>query len=175
MFKAYLAIFIHIHCFLKSVGCGRYNSAFFICCGGVLRQQTGLGQACCGTHTYDSRFFICCGGVVRQLTGLGQACCGTHAYDSRFQKCCNGRVQTSCGGYGKWYKLWCNFCQSINHLLQGLKFWLLVFTCTLMTVLIYLICCNERSITSLYITTWVYDSKVQRVLEWEAKLLYCAH
>lgn len=73
------------------------DSAFKICCNGILQNKVGLRPMCCNHISYDSTWNICCHGVIRPKTGLRPMCCGTESYDSNFYKCCNyGIIRTFC-------------------------------------------------------------------------------
>lgn len=45
--------------------CYNFNSAFSMCCNGILQEKRGLRPACCGPYSYDSTFSRCCNGRIR--------------------------------------------------------------------------------------------------------------
>lgn len=76
--------------------CQNYNSAFKLCCNGVLNDRIGLNPACCNFNVYDSTWNICCNGIIQKKTGLNPMCCGTQSYDSTFYQCCYGSIRSYC-------------------------------------------------------------------------------
>ena len=73
--------------------CGNfpYNSQYWLCCRGQLRNKIP-GHRCCGSSTYNPSSQLCCNGVVKTKTGSLNACCGSVPYDSNSKSCCSGNV-----------------------------------------------------------------------------------